>query len=102
MTPRTITGGPSHRKVARGDITRRSYGSDARFIQRSKAGTRSARHHGRMHLTRREALAGAGGALVAGAAAQISVAEPRGEAVGRAFAGGRQPGILTQRQDHLT
>ena len=55
-----------------------------------------------MHLTRREALAGAGGALVAGAAAQISVAEPRGEAVGRAFAGGRQPGILTQRQDHLT
>jgi deferrochelatase/peroxidase EfeB len=53
-----------------------------------------------MGLTRREALAGIGGALAAGAAVELRPAAPAARA--RAFADGRQSGILTPRQDHLT
>jgi deferrochelatase/peroxidase EfeB len=54
-------------------------------------------------LTRRDALAGVGGAVVAGAAARVgSVASSDGARAARAFDGARQAGIVTPRQAHLT
>lgn len=57
-----------------------------------------------MRVTRRDALVGVGGALMAGAAVRVA-----GEALGadparaaRAFDDGRQAGVATERQDHLT
>src|SRR5687768_9762236 len=58
----------------------------------------------RGRVTRRAVLAGAGAMLVGSAAAGVgAVARPSdGPATARAFDGGRQAGIVTPRQAHLT
>jgi deferrochelatase/peroxidase EfeB len=56
-----------------------------------------------VRLTRRDALAGVGGAVVAGVTARVAeVARSDGPETQRAFDGVRQAGIVTPRQSHLT